>query len=593
MQQREKVLLAGFAVAAGIWVLKPFAESTFVAPLVERGEQIVDLKRDADDKEFEEIQLMKAEARLRGYKERSFPPNPQDAHRLYLEWLTDIAQMSGMTGLKFTLGSQQTVENTFVTIPVTIVAEATTDQILRFVQLFESADLLHRLARFHAASPSNDGDPRLTVTIVAEGVSMKDAKPRTRLFPQTTLIDGIDVQKADFKIAATKEFSEPLPFLVRSGLELMRVTAVDGEQWTVERGANRTVPAAHPPGTFVELFPVKPMTGGENDPQTIVARLGAGRFFVKPQPLVVYKPRFAAIPVQRATRGTPFTYTLKVEGWNPAFGKPAFRLESGMPAGMTIDAATGVIRWSPPADFTPGPVQLSAVASSTSGTGEPVSTKFSLDVRPANHAPRLTVPASVTVYIGRNTTVELAGVDSDLPDDRLSYAFEGPPPPGARIDTRTGRIDWSAPPETELGPKTFTVIVRDNGDPPLSASATLNVKFEDDAAFHTYLVGCLAEGEGRGEAILHDRTTNQTLRLHPGDLIRRADLEAVILDIHPGDIVFASGADVFRLDFGRQMRQAEKLPLPPVKSPTSTVTPTAAAAQNAAGAESKVPDSPK
>ncbi|MGC4002974.1 MAG: hypothetical protein QM811_07515 [Pirellulales bacterium] len=37
----------------------------------------------------------------------------------------------------------------------------------------------------------------------------------------------------------------------------------------------------------------------------------------------------------------------------------------------------------------------------------------------------------------------------------------------------------------------------------------MNVKFEDDAAAYTYLVGCLAEAEGRGEAMLHDRTTGR------------------------------------------------------------------------------------
>lgn len=586
MQLREKVLLIGLVCVGGGWfVVRPFINSTFVTPLNDRGEKITGLKKSLDDKGIEELVQMKAEARLGRYKRRSLPPNPLDAHRLYLQWLTDLCQISGLSDLKITLGSRQEIEKTFFTVPLTIEASATTDQVVRFVKLFEAADLLHRLVRLHAVSPANDGNPLLSVTIVAEGVSMHDAPPRGRLFPQTGLVQEVDSSVQQIVVKSSKEFATPTPFLVRLESEFLKVTAVDGDRWTVERGAEETAPQKHDAESPIELFPLRPLSEGEEDPREAASRLVAHKLFVKPAPAVTYKPKFASIPAQRATRGTNFSYQLKVESWNPSHGKPVFSLEEGAPAGMAIEASTGTVTWTPPEETKPGKVDVIATAKSPTGRGDPVSASFSIDVRPANHAPKFKSIAGgplsnpVTLYLGRRATVDLEVEDIDLPDDRLTFAFEGNPPPGAEIDSRTGRIRWTAPAETELGPQTFSVTVKDGGDPALSATTPLNVKFEDDAAAYTYLVGCLAEGDGLGEAMLHDRTTNQTLRLHPGDLIQRADLEAVILDIHPGDIVFASGSDVFRLPFGKQLREAERVRLPPV-------TPIAAAPESPA----KVPE---
>jgi len=564
MQQREKILLVGVLGVAVSWFgVAKFVIPTFITPLTDKGQELEKLKREFADKEGEEFSQMKAESRLKGYKQRSLPPNALDAHRLYQGWLTDLCQICELSDLKISLISRQEIEKTFFTVPVRIEATATTDQAVRFLTLFESVDLLHRAASVQAVSPTNDGNPTLSLVIMAEGVSMHDAPIRGRLFPQTTLVQEVDGKATEFVIRPSKEFSASAPFLIRIETEFCRVTAVAGDRWTVERGVLETSPQKHEAESAIELFPMRTIAPGEEDPREAATRLVANRLFAKPQAPVVYKPRFAAIPTQKATRGNPFTYQLKVESWNPSHGKPIFSLDPSAPAGMSVEASTGIVKWTPAEDAKPGSVQVIASAASPTGKTEPIHSDFQVDVRPANHAPKFKTLAPLTVYLGRRATIEIAAEDSDLPDDRLTFAFDGTPPPGAQIDSRTGRIQWTAPPETELGSQTYTVSVKDNGDPPLSATVPLVVKFEDDAAAYTFLVGCLAEGEGQGEAMLHDRTTNQTLRLHPGDLIKRADLEAVILDVHPGDIVFASGPDLFRLAFGKQLREAERIRLPP------------------------------
>ena len=586
MQQREKILLGGLLVAGAALGARPFIQSTFITPLTEKGTRIETLTREQSDKDVEDLSQMKALRRLKDYKQRSLPPNPLDAHRLYQGWLTDLCQICGLSDVKITLASRQEIEKTFFTVPVSIQATATTDQAVRFMTLFESADLLHRAASVQAVSPTNDGDPTLTLTVLAEGVSLHDAAVRGRLFPQTMLVQEATPQATGFVVKPSKEFSIAPPFLIRTGTEICRVTAVADDRWTVERGVFETSAQKHDAESTIELFPLRPLVPGEEDPREAAKRLVANRLFAKPAPPVTYKPKFAAIPAQKATRGTAYTYQLKVESWNPSHGKPVFSLDATAPTGMKIESSTGAVTWTPAEDAKPGPVTIIASAASPTGKTEPLHISFPLDVRPANHAPKFKPLAPATVYLGRRATIDVAAEDSDLPDDRLTFAFEGTSPPGAQIDSRTGRIQWTAPPETELGTQTYMVSVKDNGDPALSATTPLTVKFEDDAAAYTFLVGCLAEGEGQGEAMLHDRTTNQTLRLHPGDLIKRADLEAVILDVHPGDIVFASGPDVFRLPFGKQLREAERVRLPPSS-------PAAASTANPPSATGETPPPPK
>ncbi len=65
MQQREKLLLAGLLSDGGLWVAKPTFEALFITPLSERAEQITSLTQEVSDKGVNEVQLMKAEARLK------------------------------------------------------------------------------------------------------------------------------------------------------------------------------------------------------------------------------------------------------------------------------------------------------------------------------------------------------------------------------------------------------------------------------------------------------------------------------------------------------------------------------------------------
>src|SRR6218665_4125018 len=103
MQQREKILLGAFAGVAVSWfAVRPFVESAFITPLTDKGAQVEKLTREKSDKDVDDLAQLKAIRRLKDYKQRSLPPNPLDAHRLYQGWLTDLCQICGFSDVKIT-----------------------------------------------------------------------------------------------------------------------------------------------------------------------------------------------------------------------------------------------------------------------------------------------------------------------------------------------------------------------------------------------------------------------------------------------------------------------------------------------------------
>ena len=143
----------------------------------------------------------------------------------------------------------------------------------------------------------------------------------------------------------------------------------------------------------------------------------------------------------------------------------AFSLESGAPAGMTLDAATGVINWTPTA------LQIPSTNTFTVGVtdnGQPqlgASQTFRVLAHKLNHAPVLAFIADQ--YVNEITELRLAitATDSD-PGQTLRYSLDGGAPAGMIIDATTGVLRWI--PNEAQGPSTNTVTVRatDNGESP-------------------------------------------------------------------------------------------------------------------------------
>jgi autotransporter-associated beta strand protein len=101
----------------------------------------------------------------------------------------------------------------------------------------------------------------------------------------------------------------------------------------------------------------------------------------------------------------------------------------------------------------------------TSLTGVPIST---------NTSPVLTAISNVTITAGQTLLVTSSASDSDSPAQTLTWRLVGQPA-GATIDAASGLISWR--PVISQSPSTnaFSVVLTDNGVPPLSATQSFSV----------------------------------------------------------------------------------------------------------------------
>lgn len=144
------------------------------------------------------------------------------------------------------------------------------------------------------------------------------------------------------------------------------------------------------------------------------------------------------------------------------------------PAGMTINATTGEIVWTP--TEAQGPGSYSTVVTVTDSTQRSASQTFSVIVREVNRPPSLIIPAElqdgVASLDGTSFSAQFSASDPDLPTNQLTYVIVGDAH-GAAIDSNSGEFLWS--PNGQTGETQFEVSVRDNGTPVLDDSFTFTI----------------------------------------------------------------------------------------------------------------------
>lgn len=557
MQQREKILLAALlGVLAFFWVVLPGIENVLLAPFASRYDRIETLENEVARKQKEENRYLAAKRELQEWAAESLPPQPLDAQRVYAEWLVDLARLSGLRNVQPRLGSRTPLGRIYTAVTVTLTAEATLQELATFLFHFDRTRLLHRLSQCDVVSPETEGNPLLKVTLTAEGLSLPQAENRPRLFPRTQLAQPLDARQTELRVESPEAFPERGPFRIRIDREFLLVTPIAAGSWRVERGASGTTAERHDAGAIVELAPERQPLDPQA-PQSVAEyrQLLEQGPFTKPRPPVVYRPQLAAIPNQTLIRGTPLTVQARLTGWDPADGPPIFLLSEDAPPGMQVDD-DGRIIWSPGNDVPAGDYPVTLAVTSALNEDHYLSASFRVTLRDRNLPPQLTPPAQLpTAWIGRIWTAKVTAVDPDE-SGKLSYRLTGQPPAGATIDPQSGVLRWEVPETVEPGQVSLTVEVSDGGSPPQTASATLTVTVEDDAAQFTYLVGCIRDGD-RWTAWLYDRSTNRSLYLQPGAEFTVADIAGKVVAIDLRSMEFEDQEGRWRLEHERPLRQAE------------------------------------
>ena len=557
MERREKLLAGGLGTAVLLWGGLGLYDSQIGEPLKLKDAQLVQAQKDSGDTRTEWKGLLKSQKLVRDSVSDSLPPRPEDAQRVYLKWVQELAELSHWKSItpNKSLDARAQLGKIGVKVPVTLTAKARLADVATFLWHFERTDLLQRVSSLELISPSADGDPEFTVKITLEGISLAAAETRTRLFPETELASAIDEKATTIQVADNAGFLAKPPFRVRIGGEFATVTAVAGKIWTVTRGVDGTQPTAHPGNSNVESAPFRAPEPGREAGIASYKQLLERSGFVKPAPLLEYKPKLASESVPALTRGEPWLAELKVAGWNPTWPAPVYELDKP-PAGLKI-TLEGKLDWVVPPEAEAREYIVRVIA--RAGEVAKIESDIRVTLREKNRPPKFDpVTTPLRAFVGRPLTYTVTAKDED-PGTRLSYALAGQVPAGMTIDSSRGTISWTPAETVEAAPLSLQVTATDNGAPGLVATLDVRGQVDDDHAQFTYLVAAVDRGESR-IAWLFDRLANTKIELHVGDTVKASEMEFVVDSIDSDGIAIRSGSARQRVELGQHLRQAKALP---------------------------------
>jgi hypothetical protein len=564
MQRRQQYLLFGLIAVVVLWQGARILDSTFLQPLRDKRTELVELEKTVGLKKKDLIELARQKKSLDKWKSRSLPPDPLknakarpdalNAQRLYQDWLHDLAQLSGFEDLEIRPERLMVSrDNVFVSVNVKIEAHAHYEQICHFLNRFYRADILHRVTAMRVQSRESDGDPLLQITIDAEGLAIVAAPQNRRLFPQTTLEEDLAEDATELIVESTDGFPEKPDFLIRIKNELLRVTAMSGTTWTVERAQDFTTASACPVGASIEQMRLNDEVPARSAQE--IKQLLASNVFVKPAPPVQYKPRIAPLGEKTLTRGKPIEFSIVALGYDPAKGRPEYSLVAPALEGSKLDKSSGKFSWSPSKEQKAGKYTFKIDVKHPSATGGRLSESVTVVLREPNTPPKIATKPAPDVFIGRPWKFALEATDAESTKTKLTWKLGENPPPGMTIDGRTGEINWTPDESTEAGEKTVQVTVTDDGSPAQSASQSLNLNVQDDAAMFTYLTTIFSV-DGKVLAKLYDRSQDKSTDLRVGTRFAVADIHGTVSQIDKKQIVFTDGEDVHRLQIGQSLRES-------------------------------------
>ena len=159
-------------------------------------------------------------------------------------------------------------------------------------------------------------------------------------------------------------------------------------------------------------------------------------------------PIITSTPITTATVGVLYTYN--VNATDPDGNTLAYSLVV-KPSGMTINSATGLIKWTPTAkgDY---PVTVKVSDGTLS-----INQNFTIKVKAVNHAPSITSIPITTATVGVTYVYDVNATDPD--GDTLTYSLTTKPS-GMAINPANGLI-WWVPTSAQVGSRSVTVKVSD------------------------------------------------------------------------------------------------------------------------------------
>ncbi len=558
MQLREKVLAGGLTAVVAFYFV-PMVWEWFVTPVDDAERTLAAAKKFHNDRKDEQLRIFANQRQLKDWKGRSLSPKPQDAARNYQQWLTDLAEVVGeFSNVQVTPDPVAAAANQpFVTVRFKLKADATMAQVRQFLFRFFQADLLHSITQLEFVSPAATGNPRLTVNMSFEALSLKDAQPRgPTLLPRTEVAEDWQDPTHPLVVRHAEGFPTKAPFLVRVGKHYFEVTEASGNNWTLATDPNSPQGAAGRPVSLladetVEFAPVHPEFSkraiAQFDP--ILKR----NLFVKPVP---YAPKLDFVGSKSFSRGGTLDLTCRAIGFDLSQGEPIFTLEGEAPSGMSLDGRSGKLTWKPDEEQALGDFKLNMVVKAA-GLKEQLQQELVVSFKQSNKPPKFETLGERHAVLGKEFSMPVKATDED-PETKLSYSLAPGAPEGSTINAETGEFKWTPPVTTVPGPVKLTVQVADNGNPPNTVKQEVTITVGDDLAQFTELTG-IFDKNGTREFWLSDKSTNRRIVLKEGEVLRYADIEATVFRIDKKTVLLKKDDALWRLDLGDTLKKLRKL----------------------------------
>ena len=174
--------------------------------------------------------------------------------------------------------------------------------------------------------------------------------------------------------------------------------------------------------------------------------------------IVINGPVLDPIATQTIDEGQQLSVTATANDADLPDDELVFSIVDG-PDGLTIDATTGEITFTPTEAQGPGLFSVTVAVSDLDGNTS--QTSFEINVGEVNTAPVLAAIEDQTIDENGTLSVTASATDGDVPVQAITYSFETAPA-GATIDASTGEISWTTTESDGPGTFDFTVVATDN-----------------------------------------------------------------------------------------------------------------------------------
>lgn len=564
MPSRQKNLILGLVTAVliwqgGIWINHWLLEPLRLlrAELVRKEDKVIGLR----DQVFA-IDL--AKGKLATWKTRSLSPDPVkktrsetrldavEAHRQYLVWLNELAHTVGFDDVNVTPHRNPSPrENVYVDVSVQIVGEGRFSQLAELLDRFYRTDLLQRVNRLQITSFDVVGNPPVKFTMEVSALALAGAPPRRTIFPRTTLAEELPATAAQLQVVAAAEFPKKTPFEIRADRELLSVTGLAGDTWTVLRGVERTARADHAAKTPVTLVPINPNSREMSLEE--FREFWQTNIFVKPTPPQQYDLKFGPFASVVVVKGKSWEYSIAAKDYDPARGEPTYRIQGDAPKGLTLNEATGQIVWKPDAKQPAGNYPIEVSVKHPSAPEGRLVTELPLVLAEPNTPPKFKSIGPQKVYRGQPWQITVIAEDSDRPQQELTFKLGTGAPAGCEIDAKTGELTWTPDDSQAAGAVSIMVSATDDGTPSKTSNVTIPVTVMEDTAKQTFLAGIVDINDER-KAWFRDNSQDRNTYLRVGDEIRIADISAEIIEIAATQVMVRRGESDYRLKLGATVR---------------------------------------